>query len=59
MRCPSCDAENPDATKFCGNCGQALRSLCARRGSENPHSSEGFDTADLQETKTLLDELAT
>ena len=36
MRCPSCDAENPGATKFCGNCGQALRDRCAKCGSENP-----------------------
>jgi class 3 adenylate cyclase len=36
VRCPSCDAENTDATKFCGNCGQSLRSRCAKCGSENP-----------------------
>ena len=36
MRCPSCDSENPDVTKFCGNCGQPLRNRCAKCGSENP-----------------------
>lgn len=25
MRCPSCDAENPDENKFCGECGHALK----------------------------------
>lgn len=36
MRCPSCDAENPDATKFCGNCGEPLRNRCVKCGTENP-----------------------
>jgi Double zinc ribbon len=36
MRCPSCKTENPDATKFCGNCGQPLTNRCAKCGVENP-----------------------
>lgn len=36
MRCPSCNAANPEATKFCGNCGQPLRNRCAKCGFENP-----------------------
>jgi class 3 adenylate cyclase/tetratricopeptide (TPR) repeat protein len=36
MRCPSCKAENPDATKFCGNCGQPLTNRCAKCGAKNP-----------------------
>jgi class 3 adenylate cyclase len=36
MRCPSCKAENPDATKFCGNCGQPLMNRCAKCVTENP-----------------------
>jgi len=36
MRCPSCDAENPGAMKFCGSCGKALKDRCAMCGSENP-----------------------
>ena len=36
MRCPSCKAENPDATKFCGNCGEPLKNRCAKCDAENP-----------------------
>jgi class 3 adenylate cyclase/tetratricopeptide (TPR) repeat protein len=36
MRCPSCNSENTEATKFCGNCGAALRNRCTKCGSENP-----------------------
>jgi class 3 adenylate cyclase len=36
MRCPSCKTENPDATKFCGNCGQPLKNRCAKCDAENP-----------------------
>src|SRR6266849_1643600 len=32
MRCPSCNSENPETTKFCGNCGTPLRKL--RRSPE-------------------------
>ena len=36
MRCTSCNADNPDATKFCGNCGHPLKKQCLRCGGENP-----------------------
>jgi class 3 adenylate cyclase len=36
MRCPSCHRENPEATKFCGNCGTPLNNRCARCGTGNP-----------------------
>jgi class 3 adenylate cyclase len=36
MRCPNCNSENPDATKFCGNCGRPLSNRCAKCGAENP-----------------------
>ena len=36
MRCPSCNSENPEATKFCGNCGKPLKNRCAECGAENP-----------------------
>ena len=34
MKCPKCQAENPEAVKFCGDCGTALL-----RGPE-PNSQE-------------------
>ena len=36
MRCPSCNSENTDATKFCGNCGFSFKNRCAKCGAENP-----------------------
>ena len=36
MRCPSCDSENPDAAKFCGNCGSSFKNRCLKCGTENP-----------------------
>jgi len=36
MLCPSCHRENPEATKFCGNCGTPLNNRCAKCGTENP-----------------------
>src|SRR5258707_12825171 len=36
MQCPSCHSENPDNTKFCGNCGFSFKNRCAKCGAENP-----------------------
>ena len=36
MRCPGCNSENLEATRFCGNCGAPLKNQCAKCGSENP-----------------------
>jgi class 3 adenylate cyclase/tetratricopeptide (TPR) repeat protein len=36
MRCPSCDFENPEGLKFCGECGTPLAGRCAQCGFENP-----------------------
>jgi class 3 adenylate cyclase/tetratricopeptide (TPR) repeat protein len=33
MRCPSCDTENRDGTKFCVKCGSSLVSACATCGA--------------------------
>jgi len=40
MRCPSCNAENPPAAKFCVECGTAFRSRCPKCGTENPPRSK-------------------
>ena len=36
MRCPSCNSENPETTKFCGSCGAPLEAVCPNCGAENP-----------------------
>jgi class 3 adenylate cyclase len=36
MRCPSCNSENPETTKFCGSCERPLTKRCGKCGAENP-----------------------
>ncbi len=36
MRCLSCNSENPEGKKFCGECGSPLVHRCANCGAENP-----------------------
>ncbi|MEM9488824.1 MAG: zinc-ribbon domain-containing protein, partial [Myxococcota bacterium] len=36
MRCPECDAEIPERSKFCNACGTALPRPCPQCGHENP-----------------------
>jgi hypothetical protein len=36
MQCPQCQHENPTGTKFCGECGRRLASVCASCGAVNP-----------------------
>src|SRR5262252_3830971 len=36
MRCSTCDAENPEGKRFCGDCGAALENRCPRCGADNP-----------------------
>jgi class 3 adenylate cyclase/ribosomal protein L40E len=35
MRCVSCGADNPEGSKFCGECGAAVRLRCPQCGFEN------------------------
>src|SRR5262245_27384369 len=36
MRCPSCDFDNPEGMKFCGECAAPLTSGCPQCGFVNP-----------------------
>lgn len=36
MRCPSCDFDNPEGLKFCGECGRPVAAPCPRCGFANP-----------------------
>jgi class 3 adenylate cyclase len=36
VHCRSCGYENQRSTKFCGNCGAALKNQCVKCNSENP-----------------------
>jgi|SRR5215469_3774376 len=40
MRCPSCNAENPPAAKFCVECYIPFSTLCSKCGAENPPRSK-------------------
>jgi len=36
MKCPKCQADNPETRKFCRECGAKLLLICSQCGSENP-----------------------
>lgn len=36
MHCATCQFDNPEGMKFCGECGTLLRSHCGKCGVENP-----------------------
>ena len=36
MRCLDCNSDNPEGTKFCGNCGAPLCNICPSCGCSNP-----------------------
>ena len=36
MKCPSCQSENPEGIKFCGECGAKLERICPSCNSPNP-----------------------
>src|SRR5712664_3657911 len=40
MLCSNCGTKNPDAKKFCAQCGTPLPLICARCGSENSRASK-------------------
>jgi len=35
MKCPKCQADNPETRKFCRECGAKLLVICSQCGSEN------------------------
>ena len=58
----SCGFDNPEGMNFCDKCGRLLKPRCLQCNFENPANfvfwfTEGFDTKDLQEAKTLLEQL--
>jgi class 3 adenylate cyclase/predicted ATPase len=40
LRCSSCNSENPDSKRFCGDCGAPLANLCPACGAENLRSNK-------------------
>ena len=36
MKCPTCNSENPEDVKFCGECGAQLERVCPKCNSSNP-----------------------
>jgi len=60
MRCPSCSSENPETTRFCGNCGQPLTKRCGKCGAENPPQFKycgecGIDLTDTAASRVVVD----
>ncbi|MBW4550634.1 MAG: AAA family ATPase [Aphanocapsa sp. GSE-SYN-MK-11-07L] len=40
MQCPDCKTENPDAVKFCNECGTPLKRVCSKCSYENVTSAK-------------------
>ena len=40
MPCPACSADNPEAAKFCMNCGAALAAICGACSHRNPPAAK-------------------
>lgn len=40
MRCPSCGSDNPEGTKFCGECGVSVQPHCPQCGFKNLPSTK-------------------
>jgi hypothetical protein len=40
MKCPKCQHENPDDSKFCNECANKLELICPVCGKENPPGSK-------------------
>jgi ribosomal protein L40E len=36
MKCPTCQSENPETVKFCGECGAQLGRVCLKCNFSNP-----------------------
>ena len=58
MKCPSCQFENPDNQKFCGEFGTKLELTCPKCGFPNPPQSKfcgdcGHDLRAPQETPSV------
>jgi hypothetical protein len=45
MKCPKCQSENPEGTKFYNECGSKLELACPECGKMNPPGSKFVVTA--------------
>jgi len=58
MKCPQCQYENPERSKFCGGCGQKFDLTCPECGANNPAENKfcnecGHTLAKLKETLSV------
>lgn len=58
MKCPQCQYENPERSKFCGGCGQKFDLTCPECGANNPAENKfcnkcGHTLAKLKETSSV------
>ena len=61
MKCPKCQFENPDGSKFCGGCGEQFDLTCPECGANNPVENKfcnecGFDLKPVQEVSDQITE---
>jgi len=60
MKCPNCQFENPEASKFCGGCGQKFDLTCPECGANNPAENKFCNKcgSDLKLVNEVSDQIA-
>jgi class 3 adenylate cyclase/tetratricopeptide (TPR) repeat protein len=61
MKCPKCQFENPEGSKFCGGCGQNFDLTCPECGANNPAENKfcnecGSDLKPVKEVSNQITE---
>ena len=59
MKCPKCQFENPEGSKFCGGCGQNFDLTCPECGANNPAENKFCNEcgSDLKPVKEVSDQI--
>ena len=59
MKCPKCQFENPEGSKFCGGCGEQFDLTCPECGSNNPVENKFCNEcgSDLKPVKEVSDQI--
>jgi class 3 adenylate cyclase/tetratricopeptide (TPR) repeat protein len=59
MKCPKCQFDNPDGSKFCGGCGEKFDLTCPECGANNPAENKFCNEcgSDLKSVKEVSDQI--